>query len=227
MNNDVLYADMRASFEQAGFVDPIARYTVESGEPYSAITRLGQSEEPYVILAHQDVLCDQGHTAADLQARLEELTTLDPLWAVAGNAGGVDRHRIVLHLTGVWCAGSLPCKVATLDENLLVLRTERTPRCSSDLSGFHLYGADVCLNARRDGSKSYVIDFRVRHLSPGNMDGLGDAKVVFARAWGRRMRPRYLRMTWGVFAIAKPDLLRRLMNWSPLLRRAAARRPNY
>src|SRR5262249_56747072 len=87
VNDTQLYDGMRQSFELAGFVEPLAVYTVEQGEPYSSISRLGQASEPYVILLHQDVLCNQGDTAADLLARLRALTILDPSWAVAGNAG--------------------------------------------------------------------------------------------------------------------------------------------
>src|SRR5690242_834042 len=83
VNKPDLYAVMRRTFEAAGFVEPVARYTVETGEPFSAITRLGQAPEPYVILVHQDVRCDQGHTLDDLLNRLEELTRIDPRWAVA------------------------------------------------------------------------------------------------------------------------------------------------
>jgi hypothetical protein len=225
VNDRELYARMRASFEQAGFVEPLARYTIETGEPFAAITRLGSAAEPYVILAHQDVLCDQGQTAADLDRLLGELTKLDDRWVVAGNAGGVDRHRTIIHVSDVWSdPACLPCRVTTLDENLLILRTARRPHCSSGLSGWHLYGSDVCLHAEKSGSSCYVIDFRVTHLSPGKYEDVPEAIKRFSRSWGWRARPRYVRTSWGVFATG-PRPVRAVLQWDPIRYRAAAGYP--
>lgn len=89
VNDEEQYRAMRASFEAAGFTASVARFTVEQGEPYSGITRLGQSEERYVVLAHQDVRCDHGDTATSLQARLAELTEADPGWSSRETPGPV------------------------------------------------------------------------------------------------------------------------------------------
>ena len=216
VNDRALYEGMRSTFEAAGFREPLARYTIEQGEPYAAITRLGQSKEPYVLLVHQDVRCDLCDTADALQRRLAELTALDPTWAIAGNAGADPKHMLFLHLddpNGRWRTHSgLPVSVVSLDENFLVLRTERLPRCSPNLSGFHLYGSDACLNARRDGSRAYVIQFLVTHLSGGNHAGLLPSRLAFAAEWSRHViRPQYLRVSWGVIALARPRLLRRAL----------------
>jgi hypothetical protein len=212
--NDVgLYAGMRASFEGAGFTRPVARYTVEEGEPYGAISRLGEAAEPYVVLVHQDVRCDLGDTATTLEQILEDLTLTDSNWAVAGNAGGEGRD-FVLHLNehnGRWRARNLPTAVQSLDENLLILRTARRPRCTPGLSGFHLYGTDVCLNAAKEGSTCYVIPFLVTHLSNNSrLAGLNEAKNLLAGHWSST-KPRYLRVSTGTLALARPRVLRWLM----------------
>jgi predicted O-methyltransferase YrrM len=207
VNDQVLYAAMRASFEAAGFVEPVVRYTVESGDPYEAITRLGGSETPYVILVHQDVFADQGHDVVQLDAALDELTALDPSWAVAGNAGGAATGELIRHINDKWGAGwrqDLPQRVATLDENFLVLRTCRRPRCTPGLSGFHLYGADVCLNAAARGSSCYVVDFRVRHAGRGDTSGFATAAERLGEAWGRvSRRPYVVYTTMGPLPIAR------------------------
>lgn len=184
VNDEEQYGAMRASFETAGFVSPLARYTIEPGEPYSGVTRLGQAEEPYVLLVHQDVHCDWGDTASSLQARLADLTEADPSWVVAGNAGYAP--HLVRHISdphGTTWATDLPKKVLSLDENLLILRTERRPACSPELSGWHHYGTDVALNAALTGGTAYVIDFRVTHLSAGNPDGVVESQRRLSAYW--------------------------------------------
>jgi hypothetical protein len=211
VNNSELYEVMRRSFEAAGFVDPIAIYTVEEGEPYSAITRLGSAPERYVILVHQDVRSDHGDTAADLATRLEDLTARDPSWAIAGNAGMTAKRSAVIHISdphGVVWHRPLPKKVATLDENFLILRTARRPRCSRTLSGFHLYGTDGCLNAAADGSSAYVIDFRLTHLSGGNETGYDESVRRFVLHWSRQFHARYVRTTYGLLFFSRWRILR-------------------
>ena len=44
----------------------------------------------------------------------------------------------------------LPARVATLDELLLIVRRDAGLRFDPDL-GFHLYGADICLQASEQG----------------------------------------------------------------------------
>lgn len=207
VNDEEQYGEMRASFEAAGFTAPLARFTIETGEPYAGITRLGQAGEPYVLLVHQDVRCDRGDTASALQTRLDELTENDSQWVVAGNAG---RHLVPpasKHLVPVrnisdphgttWSSG-LPKKVVSLDENLLILKTAGKPSCSPELSGWHLYGTDVALNAILTGGSAYVVDFRLTHLSAGNPGGF----VASSRRFSAHWRSRY-----DTLAAADPALI--------------------
>jgi hypothetical protein len=222
VNDRALYDEMRASFEAAGFVEPEARYTVEPGEPFEAITRLGAGPEPYVLLVHQDVTADQGHGIGELTRALEELTALDEAWAVAGNAGvGLD-GATVRHIADPWGAdwlGDLPRRVRVLDENFLVLRTARRPRCSPALSGFHLYGADVCLNAGLDGSSCYVVDFRLSHRSGGAPEGADASLDRFGAHWASlHRRPAYVSTTVWHVPVARSRVVRRVMRHPRVVR---------
>ena len=189
VDDEEQYSEMRASFEAAGFIAPLARFTIEPGEPYAGIGRLGGAREPFVLLAHQDVRCDRGDTAGSLEARLAELADADPDWTIAGNAGIAERR--VRHISDPhgthWEAG-LPERVVTLDENLLILRTARRPACSTELSGWHLYGADVVFNALLTGGAAYVVDFKLTHLSGGRPQGYRESRRAFLSHWRTRLR---------------------------------------
>ena len=115
-----------------------------------------------LVLAHQDVYLPEGWLRVTKRA-LVDLAVTDPDWAVLG-AWGIQRSG-----EGV---GFLYCGAArrvlggpfeggvavdTLDEVLLILRKSSGLRFDERLSGFHLYGSDICLEARRRRRKCYAI----------------------------------------------------------------------
>jgi hypothetical protein len=188
-----LYAEMLASFVQAGF----GRHSfVEltdraDGDPYFVIRQMSQtSRARYPILCHQDVRTDQGAGYIALREALEQLDRVDPHWVVAGTAGVTRQGRLVrrvVYRDSGLTADRLPLSVVTLDENFLVFNRRNVPRCSPGLSGFHFYGSDVSMNALRDGGSAYVIDFPMSHLSGGRLDvayRLGRER--FREVWNRR-----------------------------------------
>ena len=127
--------------------------------------------------------------------RLGELGQLDPTWAVAGNAGGRHAGEVFLHVTGVkhgeQRAGILPKRVFTLDENFIVTRRDRRVALSADLSGFHLYGSDICMVADVLGYSSYVIDFHLKHLGSGGASpSFLACREAFKEKWSRFSRQR-------------------------------------
>ncbi len=206
VNDPDQYRRMRASFAAGGFGPGRCRFDAfdnsagNAHEPYALIDRLAaDTAEPYLIVCHQDLLLDGGpggHGIEQLSRCLDELAALDPTWAVAGNAGVTRWIEGVTELTQprpdgsldrplVWRAADLPRRVVTLDENFLVLRTAARPTCSAGLSGFHLYGTDLCLNAARRGMGCYVIDFHLTHLSAGNhrSAAFDEARQALERHW--------------------------------------------
>jgi hypothetical protein len=83
--------------------------------------------------------------------------------------------------------GTLPAHAASLDEDFVVLRRAAPVGLSADMDGFHLYGADLCLQARLAGRSAWVIDVHLRHLSPGRVDATFDrAKNAFERKYFHR-----------------------------------------
>ena len=192
------HAAMCASFRGGGFGPENSEFVCLDNSrvnlfcAYTGIARLlEEARGTHVVLCHQDVrLLSDG--AQQLAARLAELTERDPLWALAGNAGVRPDGTLALRITDPHgagqCRGPLPAQVASLDENFIVVRRDSGIRPTATLSGFHLYGTDLCLQARAAGRTAWVVDFHLRHLSAGRVDlGFLDQQEAFERQWGARL----------------------------------------
>ena len=169
------------SFRQGGFNEQVAEYLLadNSGgnlaDGYVALNEFLQAARgTYIIICHQDVrLLHEG--LAELEDKLEELSALDSAWAVCGNAG-IDNNGYYAncishpHEEKDVVGGPFPVRMASLDENFLVVRREANLAVSRDLSGFHHYGTDLCTIAEMLGWTSYVIAFLLRHDSSGTVD---------------------------------------------------------
>jgi hypothetical protein len=222
------YAEMRRSFAAAGFGADRAHFVELRGdgvadgpEPYSKITELITAvSQPFFILCHQDVRLDQGHGIDELLGAIEALEGRDDRWAVAGNAGGTRSLRVIRNIRDPHGGGSdddFPARVHSLDENFLVVRTGTGVGCSPGLSGFHLYATDLCLNALDHGLRSYVIDFRLRHLSPGTKDAAYDAaRDRFVAHWNKRFFARYVRTTVELLFLSRWAPLRAALGSTPV-----------
>ncbi len=196
LTNDSQYNGMKESLHAVGFDESNSVFTTFDNrkaniyEPYSAIGQaVREAQAPYVIFCHQDLLFHQGPD--ELRSALEELSALDPTWAVAGNAGRAPNHEPIFFIqdhTGVQDFGTRPGKVLTLDENFLVIRRDSGLSCSTGLSGFHLYATDLCLNAYLKGLTAYVIEFRLTHLGSSlDYNGLYVQAIKFVNFWRFRV----------------------------------------
>lgn len=203
--NDLLqYEAMKASFLAAGFDEERCRYHLfdnsrsNSYDPYSAInSAVSEADEPYIIFCHQDILLDQGHGIEDLRKIVTELNSSDPAWAVLGNAGVTEDHRLLRNINDPmgndYKKDLAPERACTLDENFLVIKTSSKLRCSDSLNGFHLYAADLCLQAQQQQHSCYVVNFHLTHLSPGKIDqSFQVARQSFQRRWSNKYRFVYV-----------------------------------
>lgn len=209
VNNQEEYQEMVHSFERCGFADG-CEYLVADNTPgnafdaYQAIAAfLKQASGRYLIIVHQDVRCID--TKAQLIDCLENLTSKDKRWAICGNAGAQGYHARVMYLQNegqVLKYNNLPARVHSLDENLLIVNRSTNLTISGDLSGYHLYGTDLCLLADILGYTSYVIPFMVNHLSKGNLKALDEYFPIFREAYGRKLRSRYIETTCTKFYLS-------------------------
>jgi hypothetical protein len=161
---------------------------------------LGRAKHECVVCVHQDVFLPEGWDH-QFQEQLREAERRFGPVGVAGVYGVgevvkrpgrppaaqrmgrvVDRGRM-LHE-----APELPGPVATLDELLLLVRRD-TPLRFDPALGFHLYGADFCLQAQERGLGVIALDALCHHNSPsaGLPDSFFRCARVFARKWAHRL----------------------------------------
>lgn len=211
------YEEMHASFRKFGFADCEFLKIDNTGAQQTCAYRglnhlLNQATGDIVILCHQDVrLFDDGR--AELDARLDELDDTDPSWAVAGNAGGVAPGELALRITDPHGTdqdvGDFPSRVCAVDENFIVVRRDARIGFSRDLSGFHFYGADICLMAEVAGLTAYVIDFHLAHLSAGKKgSSFDDMQADFCRKWNRALGARWIQTTCSLLYLSGEPLKR-------------------
>jgi hypothetical protein len=220
------YARMAASFAAGGFAPPDCEYLTldnSAGNRFDAFAGcnrfLAAARGEYVILCHQDVeLIEDGR--ARLDALLAGLDRDHPDWGLCGNAGGVRPGRLALRISdphgeNTSLGGPFPVRVTSLDENFIVVRRRANLGLSRDLAGFHLYGADLCLAAATLGWGAYVIDFHLRHHSPGKTDAsFAEARQRLIDKYQTAFRPRWLATTCTTAFLSGSRLLNTVMNSS-------------
>jgi glycosyltransferase involved in cell wall biosynthesis len=206
INDKAQYAEMLASFQAFGFGADDCEYLYVDNSAsnqmccYRGLNRmLEDARGDYIILCHQDVrLFDDGR--AELEQRLHELDALDPQWAVAGNAGGIELGKFAVRISdphGLNAEiGPFPSKIDSLDENFLLLKKSARLSFSRDLEGFHFYGTDICIQADILGYNSYVIDFHLKHLGQGIInETFHTCRRNLIDKYARAFRPRWIQTT--------------------------------
>jgi hypothetical protein len=133
---------------------------------------LETAQTDLVLFAHQDVYLPEGWFDS-LERSLDLLSVTDPRWGVLGVWGITNSGLGVGYL---YCAGVMRtlgeafdgvAEVQSLDEVLLIVRKGSGIRFDEHLPGFHLYGTDICLEARRRGMKCYAISSLCVHNTNG------------------------------------------------------------
>jgi hypothetical protein len=160
---------------------------------------LERARNDLVVCVHQDVFLPAGWDRLMLnQLRMAERqfgpigvagvygvgpVADGPYGPAARRIGWVeDRGRVLSEGPG------LPAPVSTLDELLLIVPRDTPLRFDPEL-GFHLYGADLCLQAREHGLAVVALGAPCRHnsRSVGLPPGFFASARVFARKWAHRL----------------------------------------
>jgi hypothetical protein len=160
-----------------------------AGQAYNA--GLAQATREIQVFAHQDVYLPAGWMDSLLEsiARLEKV---DPAWGVLGVFGvtWMLEKKGYVYSTGLQSVVGEPFRgiyeAISLDEMVLIVRRSAGLTFDEQLPGFHLYGTDICLEARRRGLRSYILPVFCIH----NSNGIQRFPAAFWTGY------RYLRCKW-------------------------------
>jgi hypothetical protein len=184
VNNDIVLRDslMRSPDIQSVREVLVRRGCSSAGQAYNSGMKASASD--MIVFAHQDVYFPQGWFGSVARS-IAAISARDPDWGVLGVFGirlsGAEAGH--LYSTGLrrvlGCPFVGPLEVGSLDEVVLVVRRSSGLQFDEKLPGFHLYGADICLEARRKGLKCYVISAFCVH----NSNGLDQLPPAYSRAY--------------------------------------------
>ncbi len=178
---------------------------------YSSISRLyveaaRRAAHDLRFHVHQDVLFPPDWEQR-LFAALADLAGRDPQWGVIGAAGRAPErpdggeppnvgHWSDPHRYHAPPREGLPLEVQILDELWLGFRASSGLSFDPEHPGFHCYGAEICLAARKSGRRSYVIDAPIVHklFTPGGtlIEESGQSHKIAGRR-GDAFRADFLR----------------------------------
>jgi hypothetical protein len=135
---------------------------------------ISQSTGDFILIIHDDVRFN-ALTIDKLYHQIESVLAQYPLAGIFGVAGMGNRFFTPLghfyNARGEVNHGfSHLGPVSSLDECFLVIRNGVGIDLDKKLHGFHFYGTELCLQARRLGFTSHVIDFPIFHPSDGSID---------------------------------------------------------
>jgi 2-polyprenyl-3-methyl-5-hydroxy-6-metoxy-1,4-benzoquinol methylase len=165
---------VRSSFQQElrdGTVEllPIDNTSNGFSAPAALNKGLKRAIGDLVVFCHQDVIFPQRWTEKLFeQISIAEKTHKN--WGVLGTFGIARNGLPAGHIIGCgvhfYCP-PLPAEVQSLDEHCLIIRKDSGLEFDENLGGFHLYGADICIQAMAKGLTNFAIDACAEHLSPG------------------------------------------------------------
>jgi hypothetical protein len=206
VTRDEEYVEMLNSFLHKGFDKETCEYLYIDNtagctfDAYRGLNRfLQQAKGKYIIICHQDIIVHD-HDRHHLANRIAEIDQADKNWAILANAGGINFKWIATNLTqgtgNRITEKRLPLLTKTVDENFIVVKNSANLALSNDLSGFHMYGTDICLMADILGFNSYIIDFNIIHKSDGNADkGFYNSRKAFIKKYNHAFRGRFMSTT--------------------------------
>lgn len=197
-------------------------YIDNSSNKYDAYDGLNQclnkANAKYIILVHQDVEFKFDNIEV-LIDRIKEIDIIDPKWAVLGNTG-YDFNNINTQYTRITDTGQFdvkdgpfPIRVSCPDENIMIVKNDLNLMFSKNIGHYHLYGADLSMQAFMQGYNTYVIDFHILHKSGGYPNkSFYDTKDRFIKQYQKALKVKFFRTPCTVMYLSNFRILNHIMN---------------
>ena len=178
VNDPDAYERARASLARSHRSDEIQWLPIEADRlGVSATVALNEgidrSHADWIVCAHQDVRFPDAWWSAAARQIAQWERDAGCRVGVAGLVGvtrGGTFRGSTIDPAGFSRWTPLPDRVLTVDEHVLILRRDSGLRFDPHTPGFHCYGTDLALTARRSGFDVIVVDAPVRHFSTGTID---------------------------------------------------------
>jgi len=155
---------LKSSLLNSPGIESAAEVILQRGYPSAAAAynaAIQKATTDLLVFVHQDVYLPEGWIDSVKKA-LEPLSLQDPNWGIVGVWGTLEgKHPVgCLYWTGDlgWEEPFEGAKeVESLDEVVLIFRKSSGLVFDERLPGYHLYGADLCMEAISRGKKCYAI----------------------------------------------------------------------
>ncbi|MEI6267298.1 MAG: glycosyltransferase [Methylococcaceae bacterium] len=189
-NDEILETTLLVSPDlKDGIEIVIERNAISAAVGYNA--GIKRSRGDILVFVHQDAYLPKGWFDQILQA-VDFLNMKESCWGVLGVYGRQLNGTGYGHLYSTGLGTILgepvtsPISIQTLDEVVLVVRRSNGLWFDEKLPGFHLYGADICLEARQRGLTCHVVEAFCIH----NSRGITFLPWAYWQAW------LYIRRKW-------------------------------
>lgn len=186
----------------------LKRGFASAGEAYNA--GLCDCRGDIVVFAHQDVYFPPGWIH-QLERQIEHVERVGKDWGVIGVCGTDLNGSLRGYLYSTGLKGiygeplGQPVAASSIDEMVIVIRRNSGLSFDSSLPGFHLYGTDICLQARRLSMSNFVISALCVH----NSNGLKTLPWAFWRSyWSLRSKWRLYLPIVTTCTTIYPDVFR-------------------
>jgi hypothetical protein len=189
--NDLLKSAELSGFDESMFTI-LWNDQANLNEPYSVINSvLKHSTFDFEIICHQDIRFLPEYGPSKLKEMLLSENDNISVYGLAGVSKKCKWYCCVIDETD-WPEGDVSfffnvLGVTHVDECFICFSTCYKTEMSKELSGFHCYGTDACLNALAIGYQTALIPFKVRHLSTGNFGtDFHNSLERFCDTWSKR-----------------------------------------
>jgi len=179
-----------------------------------------KAKNDILLFVHQDIYLPQEWEKTFFNS-LTELEKKDNKWGVISSVGVVMKtHKN--HIANRFMVGhyndpsdsvftdGLPTEIIAPDEQWIGIRKSRNIRFDKKLPGFHCYGIDISLTARKAGYKTYAIDCFVWHKYKNNK-----GQFITNRIASKKIDNRETKMFKNEFKVSTDFIAKKWENYIP------------